>query len=148
MRTTKDRIRHAVLFEIIGMALAIPLGTWVFAKPIQAIGVVAVAGATIATLWNYIYNLGFDHAMLRLRGGVRKTLPIRVLHAVLFELGLLLVLLPFIAWYLELSVLYALQMDIAFAVFYVVYAFLFNWGYDLVFPIAPIATEPANSGEV
>lgn len=145
MRTAKDRVRHAILFEVIGMALAIPLGTWVFATPVQAIGVVAVVGATIATLWNYIYNLGFDHAMLRLRGDVHKSVPIRVLHAVLFEVGLLLVLLPFIAWYLELSLLYALQMDIAFAMFYVVYAFLFNWGYDWVFPI-PI--EPVNSGQV
>lgn len=94
MRTVKDRIRHAISFELIGIVLVIPLGTWLFDKPMGDIGVVAVVGATIATCWNYVYNLGCDHAMLRLLGGVRKTIPIRVLHALLFEAGLLFALLP------------------------------------------------------
>lgn len=143
MRTVKDRLRHAISFEIIGILLVIPLGTWLFGKPMNDIGVVAVVGATIATCWNYVYNLGFDHAMKRLRGDVRKTVVIRALHAVLFEIGLLTVLLPFIAWYLDMSVLHAFQMDISFSLFYVVYAFVFNWLYDVVFPIEgePQSTE-------
>jgi len=54
---------------------------------------------------------------------------------VLFELGLLIVLMPFIAWYLNISLAHALVMDISFALFYVVYAFVFNWSYDRVFPL-------------
>lgn len=135
MRTVKDRIRHAVSFEIIGLLLIIPLGTWLFAQPMDAIGVVAVVGATIATCWNYAYNLGFDHAMKRLRGSVRKTVPIRVFHAILFEVGLLVALLPFIAWYLDMPIVNAFQMDISFSLFYVIYAFVFNWVYDVAFPI-------------
>ena len=27
------------------------------------------------------------------------------------------------------------MMDVAFALFYLIYAFIFNWIYDLVFPI-------------
>lgn len=135
MRTVKDRVRHAISFELIGLMLIIPLGTWLFDKPMNDIGVVAVVSATIATCWNYVYNLGFDHAMQRLRGDVRKTIPIRVFHALLFETGLLIVLLPFIAWYLGVSVIHALQMDISFALFYVVYAFVFNWAYDVIFPV-------------
>ncbi len=135
MRTVKDRIRHAISFEILGILLVIPLGAWLFDKPMHDIGVVAVVSATIATCWNYLYNLGFDHAMQRLRGDVRKTIPIRVFHALLFETGLLIVLLPFIAWYLGVSVIHAFQMDISFALFYVVYAFVFNWAYDVVFPV-------------
>ncbi|WP_311950986.1 PACE efflux transporter [Halomonas piscis] len=135
MRTVKDRIRHAISFEIVGLLLVIPLGTWLFDKPMNDIGVVAVVGATIATCWNYLYNLGFDHAMKRLRGDVRKTVPIRVFHAVLFEIGLLAALLPFIAWYLDMTVWHAFQMDISFSLFYVVYAFVFNWVYDVIFPV-------------
>lgn len=135
MRTVKDRVRHAISFELIGLMLIIPLGTWLFDKPMNDIGVVAVVSATIATCWNYVYNLGFDHAMQRLRGDVHKNIPIRVFHALLFETGLLIVLLPFIAWYLGVSVIHALQMDISFALFYVVYAFVFNWAYDVIFPV-------------
>ncbi len=134
MRTVKDRIRHAVSFEIIGLIIVTPLGVWAFDTQVHDMGFVAIVSATIATFWNYLYNLLFDHAMLRITGSVRKTLAIRVLHAVLFEAGLLVVLLPFIAWYLEVSLTRAFVMDVAFALFYLVYAFVFNWTYDLIFP--------------
>ena len=135
MRTTPDRIRHAVSFEIIGLILVTPLGAVLFGEPLHDIGVVAIVGATLATLWNYVYNLAFDHAMLRITGAVHKSVKVRVLHAVLFEAGLLAALLPFIAWYLGISLREAFLMDVSFALFYLVYAFVFNWLYDVVFPI-------------
>jgi uncharacterized membrane protein len=135
MRTTRDRIRHAISFEIIGLAIFTPFAAFVFGLPVGHIGVVGVVSATIATGWNYLYNLGFDRLMQRLRGDTQKTLALRIAHAVLFELGLLIVLLPFIAWYLGVSLWQALVMDIAFALFYLVYAFVFNWAYDRIFPL-------------
>ena len=138
IRKTADRIRHAVSFEAIALLIVIPLGAWVFGLPVGDTGVVAVVGATIATVWNYAYNLIFDHAMLRALGHARKTVVIRVLHAVLFEAGLLLVLLPFIAWYLQMTLKEAFVMDLAFAIFYLVYAFVFNWLYDIVFPLPQV----------
>ena len=136
MRATGDRIRHAVSFEVIALFIVTPIGAWAIGQPLYNFGVLAIVCATIATGWNYVYNLMFDHAMLRIRGAVHKTLSVRVVHAVLFEAGLLIVLMPYIAWYLGVSLLAAFWIDIAFAVFYVVYAFVFNWLYDLVFPIS------------
>ncbi|SLN54764.1 PACE efflux transporter [Oceanibacterium hippocampi] len=141
MRTTPDRIRHAISFEIIGLVIVTPLGASAFDTPLDVIGVVAIVSASIATAWNYLYNLLFDHAMLRLVGSLRKTIPIRVLHAVLFEGGLLIVLMPFIAWYLGVSWLDALLVDVSFAAFYLLYAFVFNWAYDVVFPLPPRNSE-------
>jgi uncharacterized membrane protein len=135
MRTFPDRIRHALLFEVIGLALFIPAGTYLFGLPPAKLGVIGVVSATIATLWNFVYNLGFDHAMQRLVGHTNKNLGQRVVHVALFEIGLLLVLLPMIAWYLGISLAQAFLMDLAFVVFYVVYAFGFNLAYDRVFPI-------------
>ena len=135
MRSTRDRIRHALSFEIIALLIVTPLGALFFHKPIEDIGVIAIGGATIATGWNYLYNLGFDHLMRRMTGGTQKSPAIRVAHAILFELGLLIVLLPFVAWYLDISLWEALVMDIAFALFYVAYAFVFNWAYDRIFPL-------------
>ena len=139
MRTTGDRIRHAISFEIIGILLVVPLGSIAFGMKAQDIGVIAILGATAATIWNYVYNLFFDRAMKRWRGSVHKTIALRVLHAVLFEMGLLLVTLPMIAWYLEVGLWQALVMDVAFVVFYLIYAFVFNWVYDEVFPIPEAA---------
>ncbi len=135
MRTAADRIRHAVSFELIGLAILVPVGSWTFSMPAADIGIVGVVSATLATAWNYIYNLGFDHMLLRLRGTTLKTLPMRVVHTVAFELGLLMILLPFVAWYLGIGLLQAFVMDIAFAAFYMVYAFVFNWTYDRLFPL-------------
>jgi uncharacterized membrane protein len=135
MRTTSDRIRHALSFEIIGLLLVTPLGAFVFHHPIGDIGVIAIVGATIATAWNYVFNLGFDHALLRLTGRLEKSLALRVGHAALFELGLTVLLLPFVMLYLGIGPLEALVMDIGFAVFYMVYAFVFNLAYDRIFPV-------------
>lgn len=135
MRSTLDRIRHAISFEVIGLLLITPLGALAFGKPMADIGVVAFVSAAIATGWNYLFNLIFDHALLRLRGNVQKSLPVRILHAIAFEAGLLVILLPFIAWYLGISLLEAFLMDVSFAGFYLIYAFGFNWFYDIVFPV-------------
>lgn len=135
MRSPLDRLRHALLFEIVALLLVVPLGAAVFHLPMQDVGVVALASATIAMLWNVAYNWAFDLALRRLRETTDKTVRIRVAHAVAFEAGLLVVLMPFIAWYLGITLWQALVMDVSFALFYVVYAFGFTWAYDALFPL-------------
>ena len=56
MRSTWDRIRHAISFELGGLALISPLGAWAFGMPVADVGVVGVACAIIATVWTYFYN--------------------------------------------------------------------------------------------
>ena len=135
MRSFPDRVRHTVMFEIIGLALVIPGGAMLFNLPATHMGVIGVGSATVATLWNFVFNLGFDHAMLRFTGHTRKTRALRVLHALLFEGGLLVLLLPPMAWYLGMGLWETFLMDLAIVVFYVVYAFLFNLAYDRAFPV-------------
>lgn len=145
MRQTSDRIRHALSFEIIALCIATPAGALIFDTPIKEMGVVTLVAATIATGWNYLYNVMFDHGLLRWRGDLRKTPWIRVIHALLFEAGLLIVLIPFIALYLGVGLWTAFVMDLAFAGFYLVYAFAFNWAYDVIFPI-PAPTQDVAQG--
>ena len=135
MRSTKDRIRHALGFEVFGLLIFAPLATFVFGYQLHSMGVIALAGSITATLWNYLYNILFDHALLKLRGSVHKTLFIRVLHALLFEGGLLILFMPFIAWYLGINLWQAFMMDIAMATFYLVYGFFYNLAYDKVYPV-------------
>lgn len=139
MRTFRDRVRHALLFEAVALAIFIPGSAALFDQPLDHMGVIGVASATIATLWNFIFNVGFDRAMLRLRGSVEKTLPLRVAHTLLFEAGLVVMLIPLIAWYLDIGLWAALLMDVAIVIFYLVYGFLFNIVYDRMFPVAAVA---------
>lgn len=143
MRTFRDRVRHALLFEAVALAIFIPGSAALFDQPVDHMGVIGVASATIATVWNFVFNMGFDRAMLRLRGSVDKTMAIRVAHTFLFEAGLVAMLIPLIAWYLGIGLWAALLMDLAIVTFYLVYGFLFNLAYDRVFPIAATAPHSA-----
>ncbi|QBE65862.1 PACE efflux transporter [Pseudoduganella lutea] len=143
MRTFGDRVRHALLFEAVALAIFIPGSAAVFDKPVESMGVIGVASATIATLWNFIFNMGFDRSLRALRGTVHKTMAIRVVHTLLFEAGLVIMLIPMIAWYLGIGIWAALVMDLAIVIFYLVYGFLFNLAYDRIFPIAATAARPA-----
>jgi uncharacterized membrane protein len=145
MRSAADRIRHAISFELIGLALIVPIGSWAFSMPASDIGIVGIVSATLATAWNYVYNLGFDHLLRGSTGTTLKTVPMRIIHAILFEAGLLMILMPFIAWYLGISLWQAFVMDVAFALFYLVYAFFFNWAYDRLFPLPEWETEKVSA---
>ncbi|XYJ08523.1 PACE efflux transporter [Telluria sp. B2] len=139
MRTFWDRVRHALMFEAVALSIFIPGSAAIFHQPVEHMGFIGIASATIATLWNFVFNLGFDRAMRRLRGSVDKTMAIRVVHTLLFEAGLVIMLVPMIAWYLGVGLWAALMMDIAIVIFYLVYGFLFNIAYDRMFPIAATA---------
>lgn len=144
MRTTKDRIRQAISFELIGLLLSIPLAALAFGFDLGRTGVLGVVGATMATLWNYVFNLVFDHGLKRFTGSTRKTVPVRFVHAISFELGLMMAFLPVISWWMGIGLLEALFVDIAFVLFYLVYAFVFTWCYDTIFPDTD-SKEPATT---
>lgn len=85
---------------------------------------------------NFVFNVGFDRAMLRMTGSAVKSMPVRVLHTLMFEGGLLILLVPMIAWYLAIPLMAALMMDLAIMLFYLVYTFFFNIAYDRGLPAA------------
>ncbi|MBE3640482.1 PACE efflux transporter [Mangrovicoccus algicola] len=147
MRTTRDRMRHAILFELCALALSAPLGAALFGVPVLDFGMLAVMGTTIAMGWTYLFNLGFDHALRRAGRPQEKTLGLRILHTLLFEGGLLVLLVPLIAWHLDVSLGRAFVMDVVMAGFYLLYTFAFNWGYDMVFPIPGEAETAAIPSE-
>ena len=147
-RSLPDRLRHAVLFEALALAIFVPVSAWLFGYSVSAMGVIGLVSATAATVWNFAFNLGFDRIMVRVTGQAAKTLPVRIVHTVLFEAGLVVLLIPMVAWYLGISLWAALMMDLAIVTFYLVYAFAFNLAYDRVFPIGgqPVSPQLAAAG--
>ena len=138
MRTFPDRIRHAVLFELIGLAIITPATAWLYDKPVLQMGVVGVGAATLATVWTFVFNLGFDHALQHVLGHTRKTIGLRLMHVVLFVLGLLVMILPPVAWYLDMTLFETFMLDLSIVLFYMVYNFGFNIAYDRLFPISSL----------
>lgn len=134
MRSRSDRIRQAVSFELVGLATVAPFGAWIYDFPLFDIGAISVLSSLVATCWNYVYNRLFDGALKRRYGHTGKTRALRVLHAVMFEAGLLTILLPVFSWWLGLGVVESLLVQASFALFYTVYTFVFTWAYDRIFP--------------
>ena len=117
------------------MTIFTPLATLAVDKPAADMGMIGLISSTVATLWNFVFNVGFDRAMLRMTGSAVKSMPVRVLHTLMFEGGLLVLLVPMIAWYLAIPLMAALMMDLAIMLFYLVYTFFFNIAYDRVYPL-------------
>lgn len=132
-RSLADRIRHALMFEAIALLLFIPIFTYFLGFSVASMGVVGIVSSIVATLWNFIYNIIYDKTLYKFRGNVDKTLKDRVLHAMFFEFGLLFLLIPFISWYLKITLVDALIMDVWIVAFYLFFAFLFNLVYDRMF---------------
>lgn len=137
MRTSKDRLRHTILFEIVLVLLVGPLLAVALGKPLHTMGAMTLSLSLIAMVVNYIYNLAFDHALLRLGRSVHeRSKKLRVLHAILFELCLLVFSLPLVMFMMDYSFMQALILDLGFVVSVPIYAFFFNVIYDRTFPVA------------
>ena len=129
------------MFEIGGLLLISPPFIWLSGVPlVDSLGLLALIAA-IAAVWNALYNTSFDWVEGRLTGRTADQRPalMRVVHASGFGLGLLLVSLPVVMAWTGMSWLQALVADIGLAAAYVVYAYVFNLGYDRVFPVSQSA---------
>ncbi|AMO75461.1 MULTISPECIES: multidrug/biocide efflux PACE transporter [Pseudomonas] len=127
-KTLKERLFHALLFEFIALAICAPTLAWLMDQPLGHMGALTLMFSLIATLWNMVYNTLFDRAQRRLQ--FARTLPVRVLHASLFELGLIFMLVPLAAWWLGIGLVEAFVLDIGLILFFLPYTIGFNWGYD------------------
>lgn len=140
LRSWPDRLRHALLYELIGLVLLVPLCSWITGHDSSHLGGLTLCISLIAMSWNALFNRVFDQ--LELRAGhhlSQRRWPSRLLHALLFEGGLTLITLPLIAVWLDLGLWQALLLDAGMLGFYLVYTVLFNWGYDLSFRLQRVA---------
>ncbi|MCO6186543.1 PACE efflux transporter [Rhizobium sp. L1K21] len=126
------RLVYVVIYEIVAVVLIGASLALVLDKPLFDTSTFAVITSAVAVIWNYIYNSGFEwwEARQTVKGrSVRR----RFAHAAGFELGLLVVLVPVMAWWLSLSLIDALFYDIVYAIGFVIYTYLFNYAFDAVF---------------
>ncbi len=121
---------HALAFEVVAIVISAPLAAWITGQSVVSMGVLTAIIATIAVAWNMLYNWAFDR--LQMSRGFARTYWVRAAHAVGFEVGLILIVIPLIAVWLDVSLWRALVLDIGLVLFYLPYGFLFNLGYDKI----------------
>jgi uncharacterized membrane protein len=123
------RIVHAILFEIFALIILVPLMSYGFNMDMLHFGALAIILALCAMACNMIYNHLYE--MVEQRFGWRRTVPMRVVHTIGFEIFFMAIALPLTAWWLQISIIEALFLDLVFSVFFMLYAFCFNWIFDI-----------------
>lgn len=94
---------------------------------------VAVTSSVVALCWNYVWTTVFELWEKR-QASAQRTLARRVVHALGFEGGLVLILVPVLAWILSVSLLEALVLEAGLLVFFLFYTFAFAWLFDRLLP--------------
>lgn len=132
MQGFKRKIVYATLFELIAIGLTTSLLMLGAGHDAGHAGVAAVASSTIAFIWNFVYNYAFEAWEVRqpTRGRDWKR---RAAHAIGFEGGLIVLLVPLFAWWLNISLWDALLLDIGLLMFFMVYTYFFSLTFDRVF---------------
>lgn len=129
-KTRRERVLHAVSFELIAVLIAAPLLSWVLNVSLGKMGVLTITISLVAMLWNMLYNSLFDRLQQAL--AFSRTLVVRALHALGFELGLIVFTLPLAAWWLDIGLWQALVLEGGVLLFFLPYTLGFNWAYDVL----------------
>lgn len=127
-RSFKERLLHAVGFEALAILIVSPLAAMIMDKPLFQMGSVALALSTIAMMWNMIYNAIFDRLFPRDR--VKRGLGLRIMHALCFEGGFIVIGLPVVAFMLRIGLLQAFMLEVGFFLFFLPYTVVYNWLWD------------------
>lgn len=126
------RLIYVISYEIVAILL-VTLTLVVLGFGGGQSGAVAIASSTVAVVWNFIWTTVFE-AWERRQESRTRTLPRRIAHAIGFEGGLVIILLPIVAWILDISLLQAFVFEAGLLVFFLVYTFVFLWLFDKVLP--------------
>ncbi|KAF1370217.1 MAG: multidrug/biocide efflux PACE transporter [Yokenella regensburgei] len=127
-RSILERIFHAIGFEGLATLVLAPTAAWLMQRSVVEMGGVAILLATLAMVWNIIYNAGFDKLWPVTR--VTRTAKVRIAHALGFELGFIVIGVNILAPLLGVTLLEAFMLEIGFFLFFLPYTVVYNWVYD------------------
>lgn len=129
-KSITERVCQALGFEGLALLICTPLLVWITGRPALEMGAVTLGLSLLALTWNIIFNSLFDRLKVRLQlSGGGWT---RVLHALMFEGGLIIVAVPLIAAWLNISLVQAFMLDIGVLLFFLPYTYVYHWGYDVL----------------
>ncbi|HGM5054721.1 TPA: PACE efflux transporter [Serratia marcescens] len=141
MQGVKRKLVYVTAYELIGMTISALRLALLSGHAPSSTGPLAVVITTLAVSWNFIYNYLFEWWESR-QASRTRTLKRRILHAIGFQLTLVVYLIPLIAWWMGITLWQALLLDMALIVIIPCYTFLFNWAFDKLFGL-PASALPA-----
>jgi len=138
----KRKLVYVTFYELIGLCMSTLGLAYLSNTQASHTGPLAVLITSIAMLWNLIYNSLFE----RWESGQTKrgrSVARRVAHAIGFQLTLVVYLIPLIAWWLDMTLVEAFVVDLAFIILVPCYTFAYNWAFDRIFGLPTAAMARA-----
>jgi uncharacterized membrane protein len=120
------------MYEGIAIAVVTPTLTLAFSHPPDSAFVLSAVMSSIALAWNYLFNTLFERWESR-QAVKGRSLSRRVAHGIGFEGGLAIILMPVMAYWLDVSLMTAFIADLGLLAFFFVYTVAFTWVFDKVF---------------
>ena len=134
----RRRILQALLYETFAVLGTGPVLAWLFDKPMQSTLALALLMSSIALGWNYVFNTLFE-CWERRQSIKGRSLRRRIAHGIGFESELVLILVPVMAWWLNITLLDAFLLDLGFLAFFFIYTVVFTWVFDRIFGLPQAA---------
>ncbi|OTG71332.1 hypothetical protein B9T26_12460 [Acinetobacter sp. ANC 4169] len=128
MLISKRRIIHALSYETILLVIIAIALSFIFDMPMQVTGTLGIAMAVTSVIWNMTFNHFFEKFEARRK--LKRTVGVRILHAIGFEGGLMLATIPMVAYALDMPIWQAILTDLSMTLCILVYTFIFQWCYD------------------
>lgn len=129
-KSRTERLLQALGFEVGALLLITPLLAWIMGTALWEMGALTFANSVIAVVWNALFNAGFDRLLAH--KGWRKTVWLRVAHALGFEGVLLATGLPLSMWWLQIGFWPAFAFESGVLLWFVPYTYVYHWVYDVL----------------
>lgn len=130
MLISKRRIVHALSYEIILLVIIAIALSFIFHVPLEVTGTLGIAMAVTSVIWNMTFNHFFEKFEAKRK--LKRTIGVRLMHAIGFEGGLMLATIPMVAYALNMSLGQAFITDLSLTLCILVYTFIFQWCYDYI----------------
>ena len=137
LQGARRRVLYVSVYEFVAIVLTAIVFAALGQSAVSASALSVITSAT-AIAWNLAFNAMFE-AWERRQSKRGRSVARRVAHAIGFEGGLALMLVPFMAWWLGITLWQALLLDVGLLLFFLVYTFVFAWVFDHLFGLPAAA---------
>lgn len=146
MQGMKRRVTYVFFYEVLSFLICAMILAVLSGSTISHTGPLSLLIAVIAVSVNFFYNYAFEWWEKRQHSKTR-TIFRRVVHAIGFQVVLVIILIPLIAWWVQISLVKAFLLDFSLMIIIPCYTFVYNYFFDHLFglPSHLLETKPLPS---
>lgn len=146
MQGMKRRVTYVFFYEVLSFLICAMILAVLSGSTISHTGPLSLLIAVIAVSVNFFYNYAFEWWEKRQHSKTR-TIFRRVVHAIGFQVVLVIILIPLIAWWMQISLVKAFLLDFRLMIIIPCYTFVYNYVFDHLFglPSHLLETKPLPS---